>query len=167
MILAIDPGTKCAGWSFWRNLQASGWRVFSCGLLRWGSTAELFETAKHKRLDLFGTRFAPLAVGVRVVCELPQVYSQRHWKGDPNDLIGVAVSAGLVIGALDFDDVEFVKPHAWKGNTPKPIHNKRVLAALGDGRKIYDDACKTIPASLHHNVVDAIGLGAWAAKKDR
>lgn len=161
MILAIDPGSTCAGWSTWRQrLPDEKWCLYSCGLLRWKSHAELVTTTTRLVADVG-------SMVERVVVELPQVYSQRHWKGDPNDLIGVAATAGVIVGVLGFYEVEWVKPHSWKGNVPKQVHNARVLAALDDRRAAFDAVRTSVPSSLLHNVIDAIGLGAWASRKVR
>jgi hypothetical protein len=57
-----------------------------------------------------------------------------------------------------------VRPHRWKGNVPKDIHHRRVLAALhplellGPGMVIDPDS----PTTYQPDAADAIGLGAWA-----
>lgn len=163
MILAIDPGSTCAGWSTWRATGATvgkplDFALDACGLLRYTSTEEAVAQARRLHAD------HGVLVG-RVVVELPQVYSQRHWKGDPNDLILVAATAGVIVGALGLKPVSWVKPHAWKGTVPKNVHNARVLDALKDRREIFDAVRASVPSSLLHNVIDAIGLGAWASRK--
>ena len=79
----------------------------------------------------------------------------------------VAASAGLIVGALNVGAATFVKPHQWKGTVPKNVHNARVLAALdtGSGREVFERVRASVPSSLLHNVIDAIGLGAWASRK--
>lgn len=97
-----------------------------------------------------------------VVCELPQVYRNAQSKGDPNDLIKVAVEVGqwkeraLRYGCPWTE----VKPAYWKGQVPKPVHHARILRTLNERERAYVEGIK-LPASKMHNVMDAIGLGLW------
>jgi hypothetical protein len=92
------------------------------------------------------------------VIEVPQIYPQRVWKGDPNDLIDVALTAGRV--SASFPKVQFVKPHAWKGNRPKSIDNDYTLSLLLQKELIVFNSCG-VQKSKRHNVIDAIGIGLW------
>jgi len=124
-----------------------------CGLLR-ATTVEGM-LAEFKTLRRFRVR-EPLAV----VVELPRIYSVRHWKGDPNDLLDVAAVAGA---AATLGEPRFVTPQQWKGRVPKPIHHKRIRAVLSaDELAVFVTAEDAIPKSLAHNVLDAIGIGLWA-----
>jgi len=109
---------------------------------------------------LLEARYVPTEVRLSdvdlVVCEVPQIYPMEKWKGDPNDLIDVAVVAGMHL-AKGLRQV-MVRPREWKGSVPKTIHNNRVLTQLDPLKKAMVDV---IPKTLRHNVVDAIGLGLW------
>ena len=94
--------------------------------------------------------------------ELPQVYNQRHWKGDPNDLLAVA----LTVGALKFavrkaSAIELVPPHKWKGNVPKAVMLKRIESKLDTEEKEILSQI-SVAKSKRHDVLDAIGIGLWA-----
>lgn len=96
------------------------------------------------------------AVDSFLVCEIPQVYARDRSKGDPNDLIDLAG----VVGACTQEalTVEWSPvPRDWKGQIPKHVTQARVLDALGAEELAAID--ETIPASLLHNVYDAIHLG--------
>jgi len=93
-----------------------------------------------------------------LILEVPQVYAQGKWKGDPADLIELAGVDGAVAQALHPRAVYGYLPREWKGQTPKPIHNARVEATLTPAELAVMDAC---PASLRHNMLDAVGLGLF------
>jgi len=99
------------------------------------------------------------------IVEVPQVYQQRRWKGDPNDLIDVAVIAGVAGAALaPFCETLFIKPHVWKGSRPKAVDNEYTLSKLTEmEREIVDGAGLTKTKS--HNAIDAIGIGLWALER--
>jgi hypothetical protein len=96
-----------------------------------------------------------------VVIEVPQVYQQRLQKGDPNDLIDVAVIAGIAAGAAaPFAEPQLVRPHKWKHNRPKAFDNAYTLSLLSAEEKLVVDSCGA-PKSKLHNVIDAVGIGLW------
>lgn len=143
-VLSFDPATRHVGWA-----QLEDGRLARCGLAREPIEVELVQLSSELRRDL-------------VVVEVPQVYQQRSWKGDPNDLIDVAVVAGRI--AQEFGDgaeVRLVRPHAWKGSVPKDVMLRRIENRLDDRERSVLHAAKA-PASLLHNVVDAVGIGLWA-----
>jgi hypothetical protein len=92
-----------------------------------------------------------------VVIERPQVYTQRKQKGDPNDLITVALNAGAFAGlfygqALIHD----YRPHRWKGQIPKGVAIERFQRRLSIEERAR---VEEVPKTLMHNVWDAVGLG--------
>lgn len=89
--------------------------------------------------------------------EVPQVYPGIR-KEDPNDLINLAISAGIAIGSCQWRLVTRYLPCQWKGQTPKAIHNRRTLKKLTPEERAVYDAC-TVPAGRKHNIIDAIGIG--------
>lgn len=133
IVTAIDPGA-CTGWAVFVDRV-----LYACGAERDASAV-------------------PVG-GDLVVIERPQIYRASKSKGDPNDLITLALLAGryqeraLVAGAR----VELVLPAAWKGSVPKAVHNKRVLASLTPQERalVPDD----------HNAIDAAGLGKWRLER--
>ncbi len=100
-----------------------------------------------------------------LVIEIPQVYQGRFQKGDPNDLIAVAVQAGEVIGHADAQRVIRPSPHQWKGTVPKEVHHHRLLESASKADKLVIFQCfEKIPKTKQHNAMDAYGLGRWALR---
>ncbi len=142
-LIAIDPGAHAVGWA-----------SFESGELRKCGMAD-----RERVLDGLFSRVP----SVNAVIEQPQIYEQRAQKGDPNDLISVALTAGFVECALVFggaSEVQYVWPRKWKGGVKKNLHNARVLAQLEADELQALKQCGVF-ASKRHNVIDAIGIGLW------
>lgn len=149
IILAIDPGQNL-GWARIRNGVLA-----ECGLVRAASPRAISQLVTVRAINFD-----------RLVIEKPQVYPSRKQKGDPNDLINVALLAGVVLGAAPNVSFELVVPHDWKGNVPKEITQKRVKADFRLGEQtVFDRGVSLYPKSQHHNIWDAVGLGFWYARK--
>lgn len=96
-----------------------------------------------------------------VVVEIPQVYQQRKQKGNPNDLVQLAFTAGLALRHISYvnePSLETIRPRAWKGTRPKHVCNKITLNALTEEEKAR---IPDLPKTKLHNVLDAIGIGLW------
>ena len=152
-LLAVDPGVRAQGWALF-----VGDRLTQCGL----ASVETQPLLHDALLELHNA----LGNVDKLVVEIPQVYQQRHLKGDPNDLIDVAVSVGMVVATMPHKELKLVRPRDWKGTCPKKIHNQRVLALLTEKENSVLNTCGVIP-SLRHNVIDAIGIGQWALRRRR
>ena len=100
-----------------------------------------------------------------VVLEVPQVYVIGKGKGDPADLIELAGVDGAIAAQYPAAKHFGFRPREWKGSVPKDVHHARVLKTLSetDKRLVGESA----PASLRHNVLDAVALGAWFLRKQR
>lgn len=150
-LISIDPGRAGLGWASFVDD-----RLYSVGLI-----------ACHEGLVLAAEILANI-MKVRpeaVVIEVPQVYQQRQQKGDPNDLIDVAVIAGIAAGAAaPFVEPQLVRPHKWKGNRPKALDNTYTFSLLSPEEKAVVDGCDVLKSKLH-NVIDAVGLGLWKLKR--
>lgn len=145
-LVAFDPGAHSVAWA-----RFEGGALVRCGF---------FESRGSLHL---ASAIESAAVGAgEAIIEVPQVYQQRAWKGDPNDLIAVALTAGRIAHAVESRGfaASFVRPHAWKGNAPKAIVGARILAKLlTHEAKILHDL--KLPRAKAHNAVDAIGIGLW------
>lgn len=149
-VLAIDPGLRATGYAFFR-----GGNLASCGLIRCKLT-ERADIAAAIGRELALQFLRPLDA---IIIEVPQVYQSRLMKGDPNDLVSIALVAGAAL-QVPAKVRRAVSPHQWKGNTPKDVTCRRLLMALNEQeRDILADAA--VPSSLRHNILDAIGIGKW------
>jgi hypothetical protein len=141
-LMTVDPG---------KNL---GWAMFEDG--------RLIETGLIEAHSLADTVFELVGVCERhrpaeAVIEIPQVYQQRLWKGDQNDLVDVAVIAGAAAATLiAYAEPQLIRPHGWKGNRPKAIDNRHTFSLLDDEEK-----SKIPSGAKRHNVLDAVGMGLW------
>lgn len=95
------------------------------------------------------------------VTEFPIVRRQEAYKG--NDMLLTAASAGLFLGVCKAQRVITVKPGAWKGQVPKEEMCRRILDILTEEERALFERCMIGKLkSLHHNAIDAIGIGLWA-----
>lgn len=147
-VTAVDPGKR------------SGWAIFV--------DAALVEAGVWSEVDMLeaGTPIVELGPAVAVI-ELPVIYPLGRGEGDPNDLIDLAVLVGDLRGFYRRAglDVVLVKPRTWKGTTPKPIHNERVLRALTPAERALLPR-RPRAKGFDHNMLDAIGLGLWQLKTE-
>ena len=92
--------------------------------------------------------------GESVIVEFPRIYpSAAQQKGDLNDLLDLAAVGGAIASRRV---TETVFPSDWKGNVPKEVMTERIRRALTDEERARIEKC---PASLMHNVLDAVGIG--------
>lgn len=103
--------------------------------------------------------------GAHWAIEIPQIYTQNKLRGDPNDLVSLALVAGA-LGAMigDQSRITTYLPRQWGGTVPKDIKNKRVQQKLSD----EEMARIELPAkSYQHNVWDAVGIGMHHMRRRR
>lgn len=150
-VIAIDPGA-CNGYAIFY----SGALVFA-GVFK----GEDIEELPRQAFMQFSGGFALDLV----VIEKPVIYP-LDTKGDPNQLITLAIRAGEIAGRFRYAnrEVEWVKPRTWKGTAPKDITNRRTLAKLTDEEK---ECLPRLPKTKAHNMLDAIGIGLWYLEKKR
>jgi hypothetical protein len=136
-LIAIDPGVHRCGWA-----------LFVAG----------------KLVDCAYIPTKDIEVSGRTIIELPQIYRSSKSKGDPNDLIDIA----LVVGALlerSGGHAELVLPRKWKGTVPKKVMLKRIVSKLSEAEKrVLSNAYGATKSTLH-NVTDSVGIGLWALKR--
>lgn len=137
--LAIDPGLD-TGWALFADRDS----LHACGL--------------------GNPRLIPWAPGeVRhVVIEKPKIYQARNMKGDPNDLVTLAIQVGEYKQFFQAQGipVALVTPHEWKGTMDKRVCNTRTVEELSDTeRAVVRKSAHNVPESKQHNILDAIGFG--------
>ena len=94
----------------------------------------------------------------RVIIEFPRIYpGSAQQKGDLNDLLDIAGVGGAIADAC-LTSVEAVIPSDWKGQVPKDVMTARISKAILQNERAGIEKC---PASLMHNVLDAVGIGMW------
>ncbi len=107
-----------------------------------------------------------------LVYELPQVYRAAKSKGDPNDLIKVALVAANVSGMLRYAmagrnvslAIVAPKPSEWIGQTPKKISAGAEAWNSPRGYRIRRalSAEELVVVIPDDNAIDAAGLGLFA-----
>lgn len=152
LIWAFDPG------------RATGWAVFFDGEL---VDCGLIKIEPHLPVDLSGPCNASVIVP-KVWIEEP-VFRQANNKVDVQDLMRLDRKVGRIAErclVLGFK-ADTVTPSDWKGSVPKNIHNTRTLAQLTpEEMHRFKTYTKGVAAGELNNVIDGVGLGLWAAKKD-
>lgn len=158
-LLAVDPGLNGTGWAAFRAGRLAG-----CGCVAGGEGGLL------ERIDriVWAVRIDS-PQGGRLVIEKPQIYRQRKQRGDPNDLIDIAILVGELRRHLGPRASQLVLPREWKGTVPKTrklgdyIIHKRVLKRLPPAeRECYQAGLEAVLVELRHNIADAVGIGLWA-----
>jgi hypothetical protein len=151
LTLGIDPGND-TGWAI---VTARG-QLLACGL-----GAPPHPSTLH-----------PEGVS-KVIIEKPQVYQGRSSKGDPNDLIKLAIGVGRYLERYCMYSTETVLPREWKGTVDPDVLCRRVVKSLvSSERNILDRAIAslaraklsedTLTSGKRHNVIDAVGLAKWS-----
>lgn len=148
-LVSIDPGLNSCGVAVWSNELPGNPLLWAALARNHGSTRRTMIESVYDELAVQG--YTP----DRLVIEVPQVYVRTRSKGDPNDLIQLA----LVVGGFEctFRGAVFLtKPAEWKHQVPKPIMQERILKRLSDDEKSH---VTKAPKSLMHNVWDSVGIG--------
>jgi hypothetical protein len=162
-LLSIDPGispTSGTGWAlFHQSGSSSELRV--AGLAR-PSDGELVVRCRGIVEQVI--RGIGDIVLNALVLEHMVVYPLPRMKGDPNDLLALAVLEGVFLGLpVPTSGVHLLPARAWKGQVPKEVIRDRIEAALAQPeREVLKGALAGVNGSVRHNVYDAVGLGLYA-----
>lgn len=160
-ILAIvDPGV-------WR----CGLAVFRAGRLIFAGEPNTRETPCHSmaelvartamretRTSMVGYPFVPWVW----VAEIPQDYEAKSAREGTLDELRQVITE-IEIWRPDAGigkKTHTVRPHGWKGNVPKPVHHRRIVAAL-DARE--RDIIEALPRT--RDALDAVGLGLFVLRR--
>lgn len=153
-LLAFDPGTMRSGWAFFSDDD----ELVEAGVVRASGVVEMIRA-------LGGIGICPNTF----VVEVPQIYTAAKSKGDPNDLVAVALVAGAAIerfGARARAGVVKAKPRDWKGTTPKEINHTRTRAKLSpDELSVVQSAALRAGKTASLDLLDAVGIGLWALRR--
>ncbi len=165
-ILTIDPGISAKS--------GTGWACFDGGTLPLASRllkagiaiASPEQTLPEKCRGIIETVTKGLQ-GAGAICpdvlliEHMVVYPMPRMKGDPNDLIDLAVLEGAFLAMpVPTAGTRLIEARAWKGQVPKKILQKRIESKLRPEELATFLACtKGVNADRLHNVWDAVGIG--------
>lgn len=137
--LAIDPGIH------------TGWCVLN-------SVGTIHVVGKGETFPILSNRAA--------IIEQPQVYRASKSKGDPNNLITLAIRVGRYEERLSAAGVQcqLVLPTTWKGQINKHSHHLRTAASLTrDELQIVTAVAKSPEVrGYSEDVWDAVALAKWA-----
>lgn len=159
--ISVDPGVWGYGVGVYVGSKLIAAR-YAYGQKASGSAVSAFAAAKQviqMLPDMSGTS------EFHIICEVPRIYPAARQKGRPNDLIDLALSAGLFCGALGYilpiqPTIEFIYPRDWKGTVDADeVMIPRILSRISE----IESASIVDPGkTLKHNVVDAIGIGLYS-----
>lgn len=162
MILAVDPSLTKPGAAIYddgRLLKAS--RV---PIRKVPAKMSVLERAILIVDQVFAWFDIPLEHSTHtLVVEYPQIYSATKSKGNPNDLLGLCVIAGVLADRIVWDKLLSPTPAQVWGNLPKTLTGDPWKSPRGHrlaSRLTQEErAC----ISKHHDALDAAGLALWAA----
>lgn len=159
-VIAVDPQVHFCAWVYTREFKAQAVGIERDKTSRNGMS--------HIGILLRACTFVGAAIMPDVVIvEYPRVYPFKCQKGDQNDLIRLAVSAGVVgaaFAALSPNcELIFVEPRQWKGTIDKEPQHKRL-------RRDYphiEPLIAKINKGMRHHVLDAAALAFWHLERTR
>lgn len=155
-MIAFDPG-KCTGYAV---LSAENQRLLECGALDFDKTCHSAFMLRLNRLLAIWHEHAEL-----LVMEYPQVYTNEKQKGRQIDVVELAFIDGLI--ASYRGRIWRIFPAQWKGQRTKRTKDVQASAtrkALTEAEiEVLSRDLQPYKKSLQHNIMDAVGIGLWAA----
>jgi hypothetical protein len=154
-MISIDLGLNGCGVAWW----ASGlFHAYYLKRISGGSASKAYQmawTLYQKYRDPMPplTKDGQIIIDTRVIIERPRIYTKM--KGDPADILNL-LEVGATFQGMLGRPVEWVEPHAWKGNIDPDAMTERIHGRLLPAELKRIDPC---PKSLEHNILDAIGIG--------
>lgn len=159
-LLALDPGIRYPAVA----LFADGELVFASRVKLPGKLTKLQMGERVRQIgNLIYVHVAQYVTSVdHLVYECPQIYSRRKSKGDPNDLIPLALVCGLVSGRFPAATVTALKPREWCGQLPKSTVASEVwTSARGELVARRLNAAERASVVSSHDAIDATGIGLF------
>lgn len=162
--LAVDPGIRGCGVALFRFSQSANATLLERAAyvrnpLKEGNGPAESAAMAQAVVDWFDTQPRERPFPDVLALEYPRVYQGNKQKGDPNDLLPLAGVVCAVSGLLLRSEVRRYFPHEWKGTVDADVMLARIVGRLRPDEVGKIEPC---PASLRHNVVDAIGIGLKA-----
>lgn len=160
-LVSMDPGIRCCGVAVFKH-DGTVPRLARALIVRNPvKSGDDLNAVRLMAKEVLATLRNETYYGYDFVSEWPQVYRAVRSKGDPNDLMPLAGVVGFVASA-SWGSVRRFLPAEWKGQMPKDVCEKRALSRLDAAEQVVLAAC-AVPASLRHNVIDAVAIGLHAA----
>lgn len=163
-LLSVDPSIRACGIAIFDRKKLVYVNVLrpSAVINAAEGIRDVMDLAQDAWEKTMGASFSPETL----VVELPQIYQQAQLKGDPNDLVPLAIMLGRLWERFKPKNMLMPLPKEWKGQVPKEVMNNRTLASLSKREvEIFSDDLLRVPGGLRHNGMDAIGIGLWALKR--
>jgi hypothetical protein len=135
-ILGIDPGLRACGVAEQTRTGAAAWTIRPKTRTLTERIQEILPRIYRGPWDL-------------VVIEKPQIYQGHLQKGDPNDLIDLAVLVGAIIGHVSATKILLPLPAEWKGQVPKDIHHRRIRKRVPGLGRCSKDALDAVGLYLY------------------
>lgn len=171
-LLSIDPGLRKCGAALWHGPELIVAELV-LGEREGDDVANTVEGMRDAIVHWFDFECSYLKC-THIICEYPRTYGGRASRGDANDLVGVALVVGAILGRLACPS-RLVLPEDWKGNAPKPdtkaeyerdgyVPEERARAALSP----EELARVRLPRDWRKklDVWDAVGIGLWVLKQE-
>lgn len=159
-VLAIDPGIRNCGCALFAKGELDTAWLARNPVAHGDDLGAILGMANQAHTELI----VRAEMGMRpivdlLVVEWPQVYTGGKAKGDPRDLLTLAGVDAAIAASVSARAVRRYFPREWKGQVDADKMLDRILERLRPHEVARIEKC---PASLRHNVIDAIGIGLRA-----
>ena len=169
LLCAADIGRHGLGLSFfWIPTQELVHAEYSGGL---GGQVDPFFEPVEPAVHIVEQVTDKLGSVERLVVEVPQVYDQQRWGGDPKDLVDLAWIGGAFAREVAVKHMRTracggsvlrPRPAQWKGQVNKDVMIERIKGRLSETEM---NRVELPNKSVQHNVWDAVGIGLWELKR--
>lgn len=157
ILLALDPGILYPAYALFGGGElVSASRVSLPGKLKKLNMAERVRHIGNLLYDAVSEYVDEIDV---LVYEVPQIYRREKSKGDPNDLIPLALVSGYLSGRYPETEVVGRKPREWCGQLPKATRGDPWASARGELVASRLDAAERLCVVSSHDAIDAVGIG--------
>ena len=157
MLISVDPGKKHAAAAVWSSGGLLRGAVYVTGKGAVNTGDSLVEGLES---------YFPDNYVLEIAIECMQVYTPGKSKGDPNDLIQVAIMVGAFCGFIGAHSPPTIYPPAdWKGQAPKGVMQERILEVLSIEERENLGKGLTGHSTKDHNIYDAVGIGLFHLRR--
>lgn len=177
-LLSIDPGRLVLGYALWKESNLTGVGLSVCKALSPaipGSLQVSQLAAEHAsqvgEAIILSTNFSHVQnCAVEFMVHYPdhgRKDTKQAQEAKAKDLLDLQAIAGWVAGQSSFNARHYT-PAMWKGQMPEDVTTIKVVKALNDFEvDVLSRAKLQYPKHLHHNLIDAIGIGLHALNRTR